>query len=125
MADQVDQKDVAGRFLQAMRTVTHSVTAKVFPDLNADAIMDIATERVEEEGLQQEPRDLILEWFQSDDDARWLEAFRQSPQGLRFLELSAELMMRAMVRELQAATEKAYQAGLEAAAKGGTDLIGV
>jgi hypothetical protein len=92
------QKDVAGNFLQTIRNITFDLTKRWFPERAAE-FNETAERRVEEDGLLVEGIEVIRLWFRSDADAKWLEQFRQSPEGRRFLELNAELMMRATFRE--------------------------
>jgi hypothetical protein len=56
---------------------------------------------VEEQGRLEEGIAVILNWFRSDDDAKWLENFANSPEGRRFLELTIEIYARANFRQFQ------------------------
>lgn len=91
------KKDVAGHFHQAMRAKIFALTHRLFPDF-ADQLVETADREVEEKGLQAEGIEVIRLWIRSEKDAQWLEDFWQSPEGSRFLELSVELMTRAMFR---------------------------
>lgn len=94
------RRDVAGRFSQATRNKAFDVANRLLPpELAAKVIEDVERE-VEEKGLQVENIEVILSWFRSEDDVEWLEHFWQSPEGSRFLDLSAELMIRSMIRRL-------------------------
>ena len=94
------QRDVAGRFMQVMRNKVFDLTHRLFPDFAAE-LTEHAMREVEEKGLQLEGIDVIRRWFRSDADAEWIEQFWQSPEGSRFLDLSVELMMRAMFRQFR------------------------
>lgn len=91
------RRDVAGRFLHAMRAKTFKLTQQWFPE-HGERIVDEAEREVEEKGLQVENVEAILGWFRSEADAKWLEQFWQSPEGSRFLDLTVELMSRSMYR---------------------------
>jgi len=92
------QRDVAGRFFQAMGTQTFEVFGRLYPD-RIGFVEDYTRRKVENEGLLREGVDILLRWFRSDDDARWLEEFRNSEQGKRFLEVTIELFATSMLRQ--------------------------
>jgi len=98
MPDSEDyQRDVAGRFMQAMRNTTFNFTHRLFPEMAPQAT-DIAERMVEEGGLLVESIEVIRHWFRSDADAEWLDRFWKTPEGSRFLDLIVELTSRSMYR---------------------------
>lgn len=92
------RRDVAGRFSQATRNKVFDLAHRLFPPDMAAKITEDADREVEEKGLQVENIEVILNWFRSEEDVEWLDQFWQSPEGSRFLELSAELMLRSTIR---------------------------
>jgi hypothetical protein len=92
------RKDVAGRFFQTTAVKTFDLFRRWFPE-NATAIEDFTRTTVEEQGLLEEGVAVILKWFRSDTDAEWLEAFVNSPEGSRFLDLTVEIYARANFRQ--------------------------
>lgn len=93
------RREVAGRFFQATLMKIVEVAHRLFEPEVAAKIIDQAQKRVEDEGQLIESVDVVMRWFRSEEDVLWLENFWQTSEGSRFLELSVELNMRAMLRE--------------------------
>ena len=92
------RRDVAGRFLQALKAKNYDLVYRWFPD-KGEQIVDEADRRVEDEGLQTEGAKLIGNWIRSESDAQWLDGLWQDPQGSRFLDLCVELLARTRFKE--------------------------
>lgn len=92
------RRDVAGRFFQTTATKTFNLYNRWFPDQGA-WIEEQTRRIVEEEGLLEEVVGVVLNWCGSDADAAWLEAFANSPEGSRFLDLTIEIYARANARQ--------------------------
>jgi hypothetical protein len=92
------RKDVAGRFFQTTAAITFDLFRRWFPE-NAAQVEDVTRTTVEEQGKLEEGVAVILHWFRSDADAEWLEAFANSPEGRRFLQLTVEIFARANLRQ--------------------------
>jgi hypothetical protein len=90
------QKDVAGRFLQAMGNKTFEVHRRLSPGIEVE---DEVRQRVEDEGLQKEGSGVLTAWFRDDEDAKWLEDFRLSKMGDRFIEVTIEMVTRSIQRQ--------------------------
>lgn len=97
--EEIRRREVASRFLQAVRNKVFGVVHAWYPPEVAASIVDQTERKVEVEGQLVEDVEVVDRWFQSDADVAWLEAFWQSPEGSRFLELNAELTMRSIMRE--------------------------
>jgi hypothetical protein len=94
------RKDIAGRFFQRTSAKTFELFRRWLPQ-GGMAIEEPTRRIVEEDGLLEEGIAVILNWFRSDDDAKWLEDFATSSEGSRFLELTIEIYARAMTRQFQ------------------------
>lgn len=90
------QKDVAGRFLQAMGNKTFKVHRRLSPEIEVE---DVVRRRVEDEGLLRESAEVLIASFRDDEDARWLEEFRLSEMGDRFTDATIEMFARSTQRQ--------------------------
>jgi hypothetical protein len=94
------RKDIAGRFFQLTGSKTFEMFRRWFPQGGMD-IEEVTRRIVEEQGRLEEGVAVILNWFRSDTDAKWLEDFVNSPEGNRFLDLTIEIYARANFRVFQ------------------------
>lgn len=97
--EEIRRREVASRFLQAVRNKIFSLIHEWYPPELAAAIVDQTERKVELEGQLVEDVEVVDRWFRSEEDVAWLDAFWQDPEGSRFLELNAELTMRSVLRE--------------------------
>lgn len=93
------RREAAARFLQAVRAKVYDLAHRLFPPERANWIIEQTDRRIEEEGQYAEAVDVVCNWFRSENDAQWLDEFWQTAEGSRFLDLSVELNMRAVLRE--------------------------